>query len=85
MLYVYELSSKEVNTIFKGTPDLKLLERSLNSLQNCMMLIPRWPSAGPNGGDGVAPHAGIRSFSVPIGRFIKNLILNTGKKGIEPL
>lgn len=41
MLYVYELSSKEVNTIFKGTPDLKLLERSLNSLQNCMMLIPR--------------------------------------------
>ena len=32
--------------------------RALNSLQNCMMFRPCWPSAGPTGGDGFALPAG---------------------------
>src|SRR5713101_7077054 len=32
---------------------------ALNALQNSMILTPRWPSAGPTGGDGLAAPAGI--------------------------
>ena len=32
---------------------------ALNVLQNSMILTPRWPSAGPTGGDGFAAPAGI--------------------------
>ena len=35
---------------------------ALNSLQNSMILTPRWPSAGPTGGDGLAVPAGICSL-----------------------
>src|SRR5476649_2945107 len=35
---------------------------ALNALQNSMMLRPRWPSAGPMGGDGFAAPAGTCSF-----------------------
>ena len=31
---------------------------ALKALQNSMMLRPRWPSAGPIGGDGFAEPAG---------------------------
>ena len=35
---------------------------ALNCLQNSMMLSPRWPSAGPIGGDGLADPAGTCNF-----------------------
>jgi hypothetical protein len=34
----------------------------LNSSQNCLMLTPAWPSAGPTGGAGRAAPAGICSL-----------------------
>src|SRR5882757_11259307 len=41
-------------------PAISLLEvRALNCLQNSMMLICAWPSAGPTGGAGVALPASI--------------------------
>src|SRR5712671_7476206 len=41
-------------------PAISLLEvRALNCLQNSMMLICAWPSAGPTGGAGVALTASI--------------------------
>src|SRR5262245_50675456 len=36
--------------------------RALNSLQNCMMFTPCWPSAGPTGGEGLALPAGTWSL-----------------------
>ncbi len=39
---------------------------ALNALQNSMMLRPRWPSAGPIGGDGLAAPAGTCSFRNPV-------------------
>ena len=36
--------------------------RALKALQNSMMLRPRWPSAGPIGGDGLAAPAGTCSL-----------------------
>src|SRR5437899_6488111 len=39
--------------------------RALNCLQNSMMLIWAWPSAGPTGGAGVALPASIWSFTCP--------------------
>src|SRR5262245_10394158 len=39
---------------------------ALNCLQNSMMLIPAWPSAGPTGGAGVALPASICSFTYPV-------------------
>src|SRR3954471_19901368 len=38
---------------------------ALNALQNSMMLRPRWPSAGPIGGDGFALPAGTCSLMKP--------------------
>src|SRR6185437_11171980 len=38
---------------------------ALNVLQNSMMLRPRWPSAGPIGGDGFALPAGTCSLIIP--------------------
>src|SRR5947209_17492184 len=38
---------------------------ALNALQNSMMLSPRWPSAGPIGGDGLALPAGTCSLMIP--------------------
>src|SRR6516164_2180456 len=39
---------------------------ALNALQNSMMLRPRWPSAGPIGGDGLAAPAGTCNFREPV-------------------
>src|SRR6201995_3146575 len=36
---------------------------ALNALQNSMMLRPRWPKAGPMGGDGLADPAGTCSLT----------------------
>src|SRR5713226_6475549 len=38
---------------------------ALNALQNSMMLRPRWPKAGPIGGDGLALPAGTCSLIMP--------------------
>src|SRR6266567_2983212 len=38
---------------------------ALNVLQNSMMLRPRWPRAGPIGGDGLALPAGTCSLIIP--------------------
>src|SRR3954464_8741297 len=42
---------------------------ALNCLQNSMMLMPAWPSAGPTGGAGVALPAAIWSFTDPVNFF----------------
>jgi hypothetical protein len=42
-----------------GMPGSRFCVAALNSLQNCMMFKPRWPSAGPTGGEGLAFPAGI--------------------------
>ncbi len=39
---------------------------ALNALQNSMMLRPRWPSAGPIGGDGLADPAGTCNLRYPV-------------------
>src|SRR6516225_1320311 len=39
---------------------------ALNALQTSMMLGPRWPSAGPIGGDGLAAPAGTCNFRNPV-------------------
>src|SRR5436853_6644037 len=39
---------------------------ALNCLQNSMMLMPAWPSAGPTGGAGVALPAAICNFTEPV-------------------
>ena len=38
---------------------------ALNALQNSMMFRPRWPRAGPTGGEGFACPAGISSLMYP--------------------
>src|SRR5271156_679652 len=38
---------------------------ALNALQNSMMLRPRWPNAGPIGGDGLALPAGTCNLIIP--------------------
>src|SRR5262245_13148321 len=48
-----------------GIPFSIFCVRALKSLQNCMMLSPRWPSAGPIGGAGLAAPAGTCSFRKP--------------------
>src|ERR1700733_6994458 len=45
------------------------LVRALNCLQNSMMLICAWPSAGPTGGAGVALPAAICSLMNPVSFF----------------
>jgi hypothetical protein len=37
-----------------GRPGSSLEVAALNALQNSMMFRPRWPRAGPTGGDGLA-------------------------------
>jgi hypothetical protein len=45
-----------------GMPFSSFWVCALNALQNSMMLRPRWPSAGPIGGDGLAAPAGTCNF-----------------------
>ena len=44
--------------------------RALNSLQNCMMFNPCWPSAGPTGGAGFALPAGHWSLMIAVTFFM---------------
>jgi hypothetical protein len=39
---------------------------ALNCLQKSMIARPRWPSAGPIGGDGLAAPAGTCNFRNPV-------------------
>src|SRR6187455_1588708 len=55
-----------VSTTGIGEPFSISCEAALKSLQNCMMFRPRWPSAGPMGGDGLAAPAGTCSFRYPV-------------------
>src|SRR6187401_1387614 len=48
-----------------GTPFSIFWVCALNALQNSMMLRPRWPSAGPIGGEGFALPAGTCSLIKP--------------------
>src|SRR5205807_4054412 len=50
---------------------------ALNALQNSMMFSPRWPSAGPIGGLGLALPAGTCSLMNPI-TFFAMLVLLVG-------
>ena len=45
-----------------GRPFSSFCVAALNCLQNSMMFTPCWPSAGPTGGLGFAPPAGICSL-----------------------
>ncbi len=55
---VKERSEKTVIFTGIGVPCSMSFVLALNDLQNSMMLTPRWPSAGPIGGDGLAAPAG---------------------------
>src|SRR6476620_3653118 len=49
-----------------GTPFSIFWVCALNALQNSMMFKPRWPSAGPIGGDGLAAPAGTCNLRNPV-------------------
>src|SRR6516165_1990726 len=49
-----------------GAPFSNCAVRALKALQNSMMLRPRWPSAGPIGGDGLADPAGTCNLRYPV-------------------
>src|SRR5215472_10048343 len=49
-----------------GEPFSSFCVWALNALQNSMMLRPRWPSAGPIGGEGFAAPAGTCNFRKPV-------------------
>src|SRR5689334_1327529 len=53
---------------------------ALNALQNSMMFRPRWPSAGPMGGDGFALPAGTWSLIRPT-IFFATVLLLSGSNG----
>src|SRR3954452_23944072 len=57
---------------------------ALNALQNSMMLSPRWPSAGPIGGDGLALPAGTCSLMYPTIFFAISLYLTLAGFGNGP-
>ena len=55
-------SANTVITVGIGMPCSRFWVTALKALQNSMMLSPRWPSAGPIGGDGLAWPAGTCSL-----------------------
>ena len=59
------LSAYAVITTGIGRPASIFWVCALNALQNSMMLRPRWPSAGPIGGEGFALPAGTCSLMKP--------------------
>src|SRR5687767_246485 len=65
MMKVKLLSANAVITTGSGRPGSTPWVWALNALQNSMMFRPRWPSAGPIGGDGFALPAGTCSFTKP--------------------
>src|SRR5215216_2098856 len=58
MMNVKLLSAYAVMITGMGRPGSILEVCALNALQNSMIFRPRWPSAGPIGGDGFALPAG---------------------------
>ena len=60
-----DLSANAVMTTGSTRPGSIPWVWALNALQNSMMLRPRWPSAGPIGGDGFAFPAGTCSLMKP--------------------
>src|SRR6266849_3626066 len=65
MMKLKLLSAYAVITTGSGRPGSTFCVCALNALQNSMMLRPRWPSAGPMGGDGFALPAGTCSLIKP--------------------
>src|SRR4030095_12090439 len=65
MMKVKLLSANAVITTGSGRPGSTPWVWALNALQNSMMFRPRWPSAGPIGGDGFALPAGTCSLIKP--------------------
>src|SRR3954469_10860098 len=65
MMKVKLLSANAVITTGSGSPGSTPWVWALNALQNSMMFRPRWPSAGPIGGDGLALPAGTCSLTKP--------------------
>ena len=59
------LSAYAVITTGSIRPGSTFCVWALNALQNSMMFRPRWPSAGPMGGDGFALPAGTCSLMKP--------------------
>src|SRR5687768_13077819 len=59
------LSANAVITTGTGNPGSMPWVWALNALQNSMMFRPRWPSAGPIGGEGFALPAGTCSLMSP--------------------
>src|SRR6202042_522875 len=57
---------------------------ALNALQNSMMFRPRWPSAGPIGGDGLAAPAGTWSLIIPTIFFAILYLITPAKGGAMP-
>ena len=65
MMKLKLLSAYAVITTGNGRPGSTFCVCALNALQNSMMFRPRWPSAGPIGGDGFAFPAGTCSLIKP--------------------
>ena len=65
MMKVKLLSANAVITTGSGRPGSMPWVWALNALQNSMMFRPRWPRAGPMGGDGLALPAGTCSLMKP--------------------
>src|SRR4029453_4933151 len=65
MMKVKLLSAEAGMTTGSGRPGSTPWVWALNALQNSMMFRPRWPSAGPIGGDGLALPAGTCSLMTP--------------------
>src|SRR6185503_2378384 len=65
MMKLKLLSAYAVITTGSGRPGSTFWVCALNALQNSMMLRPRWPSAGPIGGEGLALPAGTCSLIKP--------------------
>ena len=57
VMKVNDLSENTVMIVGSGVPLSTSCVAALNCLQNSMMLTPRWPNAGPIGGEGLASPA----------------------------
>src|SRR6185369_13854913 len=76
MMKVKLLSANAVITTGSIRPGSTFWVWALNALQNSMMFRPRWPSAGPMGGDGFALPAGTWSLMKPTTFFATCLLLS---------
>src|SRR6202011_1863113 len=61
-----------------GIPGSRFWVVALNTLQNSMMLSPRWPRAGPIGGDGFALPAGTCNLMIPTIFFAMRALYGSG-------